>query len=127
MGAAFVAGATGLFAVVYALGRLVGVGDMPADRRIVLAAAGLLALAALDVRAITRSTYCPLSWRRQTPKSLAHRGSATLVASAWGFDTGLAVTTVRVAAITWGAVLLAGLGLSGWFAGLGYGLGFALP
>jgi hypothetical protein len=127
IGIAFVVSATAVFALVYVLGRLVGVGDVPVDRRTLLAAAGLLALAALDVRAITRSTYCPLSWRRQTPKSLVHRRSATLVASAWGFDTGLAVTTVRVAAITWGAVLLAGLGLSAWFAGLGYGLGFALP
>ena len=127
IGVAFVSSATAVFALVYLLGRLVGVGDVPLAWRIGVGAAGLLALAALDVRAIARSTYCPLSWRRQTPKSLVHRSSATLVASAWGFDTGLAVTTVRVAAATWGAILLAGLGLSEWFAGLGYGLGFALP
>jgi hypothetical protein len=127
VGVAFVTSATAVFALVSVLARLAGVGDIALDRRIVVGAIGLLALAALDVRAITRSTYCPLGWRRQTPKSLAHRRSATLVASAWGFDTGLAVTTVRVAAMTWGAVLLAGLGLSAWFAGLGYGLGFALP
>jgi hypothetical protein len=103
------------------------VGDVPVGWRVGIAAAGLLALAALDVRAIARSTYCPLSWRRQTPKSLVRRRSATLVASVWGLDTGLAVTTVRVAAVTWGAILLAGLGLSSWFAGVGYGLGFAVP
>lgn len=116
-----------MFALVSLLGRVGGVGDVPIDWRIGIGAVGLLALAALDLRAITKSTYCPLSWRRQTPKSLVHRRSATLVASAWGFDTGLAVTTVRVAAITWGAILLAGLGLASWSAGLGYGLGFALP
>jgi hypothetical protein len=127
LGAAFVCAATVVFAAVYLLGELVGVGDLPTDWRIGLGALGLFALATLDVRATRRSTYCQLSWRRQTPKSLVHRRSATLVAAVWGFDTGLAVTTVRVAAITWGAVLLAGLGLSAWSIGVAYGVGFAIP
>jgi hypothetical protein len=127
LGIAFVSSATAVFGIVYLLGRLMRVGDIPVDWRIGLGAAGLLTLAAIDVRAIAKSKYCPLSWRRQTPKSLMYRRSASFVAFAWGFDTGLVFTTVRVAAITWGAVLLAALGLSSWFAGLGYGLGFALP
>ena len=127
VGVAFVLGAIVLFALVYGLGRLVGVNDVPDDWRIGVGAAGLLALAAIDVQARRNATYCRLSWRRQTPKSLVHRHSATFVAAAWGFDTGLAITTVRVAAVTWGAILLTGLGLSAWFTGLGYGLGFALP
>lgn len=127
LGIAFVVGATALFGLVYALGRLVGVTDLAIEWRIGLGAAGLLTLAAMDVQATRKSTYCPLSWRRQTPKSLMHGHSATFVAAVWGFDTGLAITTVRVAAITWGAILLTGLGLSVWFTGLGYGLGFALP
>jgi hypothetical protein len=127
LGAAFVCAATMVFALVYLVGEAVGVGQVPTDWRIGLAAGGLFALSALDVRATRRATYCPLSWRRQTPKSLVSRRSATLVAAAWGFDTGLPVTTVRVAAITWGAVLLACLGLSAWSVGLAYGLGFAVP
>ena len=127
LGLAFVAAATAVFAVVYLISGLVGLGDLPTDSRIGLGALGLFALAALDVRATRRSTYCPLSWRRQTPKSLVHRRSATLVAVAWGFDTGLAVTTVRVAAVTWGAVLLAGLRLSPWSVGVVYGAAFAVP
>lgn len=127
LGAAFVSGATAVFALVYVLGRLTGVAELPLDWRVGLGAAGLLTLAAIDVRATRKSTYCQLGWRRQTPQSLMHRRSPTFVAAAWGLDTGLAITTVRVAAITWGAILLAGLGLSAWFAGLGYGLGFALP
>lgn len=127
LGVAFVVGATALFALVDALGRLVGIADLATEWRIGLGAAGLLALAAVDVKATREATYCPLSWRRQTPKSLVHGHSATFVAAVWGFDIGLAVTTVRVAAITWGAILLTGLGLSVWFTGLGYGLGFALP
>jgi len=127
LGVAFVLGAIVLFALVYGLGRLLGVNDLPDDWRIGLGAAGLLTLAAIDVQATRKSTYCRLSWRRQTPKSLMHRHSPTVVAAVWGFDIGLAITTVRVAAATWGAILLTGLGLSVWFTGLGYGLGFALP
>jgi hypothetical protein len=127
LGASFVFAATAVFALVYAAGHAAGVTDLPVEWRVGLAAAGLLWLAAIDVRASRKSTYCPLSLRRQTPKSLVHRPSPTFVAAVWGFDTGLAVTTVRVAAITWGAVLLAGLGLSAWSAGLAYGLGFAVP
>lgn len=127
LGAAFVGAATAVYAGAYLLGGLVGLGDLPNDSRVGLGAVGLFALAAVDVRATKRSTYCPLSLRRQTPKSLVHRRSATLVAAAWGFDTGLAVTTVRVAAVTWGAVLLAGLQLSAWSVGIAYGAAFAVP
>jgi hypothetical protein len=49
------------------------------------------------------------------------------VASVWGFDTGLAVTTFRVAAATWGAMLLTMLGLSGWQTGIAYGIAFTIP
>jgi hypothetical protein len=50
-----------------------------------------------------------------------------VVASIWGFDTGLAVTTFRVTAATWGALLLTVLGLSGWATGVAYGIAFAAP
>lgn len=50
-----------------------------------------------------------------------------VVASVWGFDTGLAVTTFRVAAATWGAIMLTVLGLSGWQTGIAYGIAFAIP
>lgn len=127
LGVAFIAGATAVFALAYLLGSVLGVAGLPVHWRVGLGAAGLLMLAAVDVRASRKSTYCPLGWFRQTPKSLMYRRSVTIVAAVWGFDTGLAVTTVRVAAMTWGAILLVGLGLSAWFTGIGYGLGFALP
>jgi len=127
LGIAFVSGATAIFGLVYLLSTALGVSHLPADVRVSLGAAGLLVLAAIDLRAIRKSTYCRLSWLRQTPKALMRRRSVTTVAAVWGFDTGLAVTTVRVAAITWGAFLLVGLGLSTWFTGIGYGLGFTLP
>ena len=50
-----------------------------------------------------------------------------VVASVWGFDTGLLVTTFRVAAVSWAALFLAGLGLVPTWTGVSYGLGFTLP
>jgi hypothetical protein len=51
-----------------------------------------------------------------------------LVAAAiWGFDTGLAVTTIRVAGLTWAALLLAVFGLAPWWTGIAYATGFAIP
>ncbi|MCG8459519.1 MAG: hypothetical protein MI919_24840, partial [Holophagales bacterium] len=37
------------------------------------------------------------------------------------------VTTFRVAALTWGALLLTALHLAPWWAGLAYGVGFVIP
>lgn len=120
-------GAIVIFALISVLSGLLGVRDLPEDWRVGLAAAGLLALASLDVRAARRKTYCPLGWRRQTPKRLLQQRSATVVVAAWGLDLGLAITTIRVAALTWGVVLLSALGLSPVLVGVGYGLSFALP
>ncbi len=127
LGAAFIAGAIAIFATVNALGTLFNAGEMPAQARLGLAGSGLLALAAIDLLAIRKSTHCPLGWRRQTPRILMRRYRVDVVSALWGFDTGLAVTTIRVAAVTWGALLLVSLGFSPWWAGMGYGLGFALP
>ena len=107
--------------------RALGMSRLPLAPRIAIAAAGLLALAMLDVRAMRRSTYCPLGWRRQTPRALLRRHSMFVVAGTWGLDTGLVVTTFRVAAVSWGALLLAALGLSSPWAGVAYGLGFTVP
>jgi hypothetical protein len=50
-----------------------------------------------------------------------------VVASLWGLDTGLVITTFRVAAVTWGALYLAALGLSSPWAGVAYAGAFLLP
>lgn len=126
-GLAFVAGAVAVYGLAAALGSALGIAELSLRWRFGIGAAGLLGLAAVDVAAIRASRYCGLGWRRQTPKVLMRRFRPTLVACVWGFDTGLAVTTFRVAAGTWGALLLAGLGFTSWRAGLGYGLGFAVP
>jgi len=126
-GAAFLAGAALTFFLVFRLGVTAQVQGLPVGLRRGVAAAGLVTLALTDVWARSNRTYCPLRWHRQTPRWLRSRHSMFVVASLWGFDTGLAVTTIRVAAVTWGAILLTLLGLSGWQTGLAYGLAFTIP
>lgn len=125
--AAFLGGTLTIFAIVNVVGAALGLTRLPFEWRVALAGAALLPLAAVDLRAIAKSTYCAISWRRQTPRSLIRRYRMTVAASVWGFDTGLVVTTFRVAAVGWGALFLASLGLLPWWAGLGYGLAFTLP
>lgn len=125
--AAFLLGAIVIFGIASLAGASLRVGDLSLERRLEFAAAGLVVLALVDLLALKRGRYCPLGLLRQTPKSLMRRYAATIVVAAWGFDTGLAVTTIRVAAITWGALVMTGLGLSSWWIGLGYAFGFVVP
>jgi hypothetical protein len=124
---AFLVGAVSIFYVARAAGSALGLLNLPFEWRVGSAGVGLLLLAIADAKAISRGTYCPLSWRRQTPKALIRRYPVPLVASFWGFDTGLVVTTVRVAATSCGCLLLAFLGLAPEWTGIAYGLGFILP
>ena len=125
--AAFLGGALTIFAIVNVAGAALGFTQLPFAWRVGLAGAGLLPLAAADLCAMAKSSYCPISWRRQTPRNLLRRYRMPVAASLWGFDTGLIVTTFRVAAVSWGALFLAALGLLPLWAGLGYGLAFTLP
>lgn len=125
--ATFLAGAGIAFALAHTVGAALGSSHVAFRWRVGLAAAGLFVLAALDLSAIARASYCPLGWRRQTPRILVRSCRLSVVAAVWGFDTGLVVTTIRVAAVSWGALFLAALGLSPVWAGACYGLAFALP
>ena len=124
---AFIFAAVLLFAFASLAGVMLQTDGLPLTWKAGLAGLGLVALTLVDVLAIRKNRYCPLGLRRQTPKALMRRHAPATVAIIWGFDTGLAVTTFRVAAITWGALLMAVLGLSPWWVGLGYGVGFVLP
>jgi len=124
---AFLMGAIAMFSIVSEAGVALGSTRVPFRVRVSIAALALVLLAAVDLRAIAKSTFCPIGWRRQTPRTLMRRHRLTVVAAAWGFDTGLVVTTFRVAAVSWGALLLAALDLSPRWVGLGYGLGFTAP
>jgi hypothetical protein len=90
-------------------------------------AAGLGLLSLLDLLAVRRSGYCPLSLRRQTPKVLMRRHGMLVTAALWGFDLGTMVSTFRVTAAGWGALLLV---VSGWVSPWGallYAAGFTAP
>lgn len=122
---AFVTAAVIVFGAAAAVGSVaraqVGVGW-----RVTLAGGLLITFALLDVFGIRRKSYCSLGWKRQTPRMWTYRHGALGIV-AWGFDTGLAVTTFRVAATTWGALSLAALGFSSPWGGIAYGCGFIVP
>jgi hypothetical protein len=124
--AAFVVGATLTFGIA-TLGGVVARTELSFAWRTGLASASLVALALVDLFAARRGCYCPLGWGRQTPRTLVHRYGPAAGVAAWGFDTGLAITTFRVAAITWGALVLTALGFSSWWTGPAYGAGFVVP
>lgn len=124
---AFTVGAIAIFGAVSIAGAGLRVDGVPLQWRLGIAAAALAAFALVDVVAIRKRSYCPLSWRRQTPQSLRFRYGATTTVAVWGFDTGLAVTTFRVAALTWAALLLTFLGLASWQTGFAYALTFVIP
>lgn len=124
---AFAAGALVTFGIASFAGDAVRASGLTAEGRRMLAAMTLLAFAAVDLVAIRRNSYCPLGVRRQTPRTLAFHLHGAAVATWWGFDTGLVVTTFRVAALTWGALVLALLGFATWKSGIGYALGFVVP
>lgn len=116
---------------VYALLSLVGsalLGDWRGGRGAWLLGGSVLgALFAVDlVRRNVPGAVGP-SWGRQTPKSYLDRYRTEVAAVLWGLDAGLVVTTFRITSLSWGALVLAILGLVPWWAGVAYALGFALP
>lgn len=88
---------------------------------------GFALLSILDLIAIRRNTYCSLTLSRQTPKSLARHRGMLFVAAFWGFDLGTAISTFRVTAMTWGALLLVILGWAPPWIALSYAAGFVIP
>jgi hypothetical protein len=125
--AAFVLGAVLIFGVASLTGALLNVASLPVPVRFGILISLLTGLAVVDLFSIRKKRFCVLGWRRQTPKTLNRKYRMTTVAAIWGFDTGLAVTTFRVGAITWGALVTAGLGFAPWWIGFGYGMAFVLP
>ena len=124
---AFIASAVLIFWLTSAAAEVAGIQDLPWRWRAAITGVALFLLAAVDLVAVSRSTYCPISIRRQTPRALMHRHAMRFVAFVWGADTGLVFTTFRVAAVSWGALLLTALGFAPSWTGIAYGLGFTLP
>ena len=116
--------------VIFALASLGGAGArlaVPLRWRIAAAAVCLFALAAADLFSLHRKSYCVIGMWRQARQSLVRDHPVTIVAAVWGFDTGLALTTFRVAAVTWGALILALFGFASWWIGIAYGVAFTVP
>jgi hypothetical protein len=122
----FALGALSIFMVARLLGSAV-VPSIPIRCRVPGTATGLALLAVLDLLAIRRNAYCPLTLRRQTPKALQRRHRMLATVALWGFDLGTAVSTFRVAAATWGALMLAAWGWILPWTGLFYAAGFTAP
>src|SRR4051794_3691194 len=126
-GASFIAGAVVIFTVASFAGEATRLASLPFAWRLRVAAVCLLALASIDIVSARKSRYCLLGMRRQTPQRLMYSHPFAPVAAFWGFDTGLAVTTFRVAAITWAALVFALLGFTSWRSGVAYGVAFVAP
>lgn len=124
---AFFVGAATTFFFVHLVGTVVGVSDFPLHYRLLSGGLLLIGLAFTDRYAISRGTYCPITWRRQTPRALLRRFPVPVAVAIWGFDTGLVVTTFRVAAATWASLILTLLGIAPPWIGLAYAIGFTLP
>ncbi len=125
--AGFLVSATLTFAVASFVGLALGVHLLPAKVRLFAALLCCVALVVLDVWALRRRSMCPVTFRRQTPKNLVFRYGDTRGALIWGLDTGLAVTTFRVSAVTWALIGLGLLNVAPWWQGFAYGVGFCLP
>lgn len=125
--AAFIASAVGIFTVASLAGDVVRLSGLPLAWRLRGAAVCLAMLASVDLLSARKDRYCLLGVRRQTPQRLLYSHPFMTVAAIWGFDTGLAITTFRVAAITWAALALTLFGFASWWSGVAYGVAFALP
>lgn len=123
----FVASAVLIFGIATAIGELARTSDLPVSWRYAMAGTILWMLAVVDYCSLRRARYCLIGLARQTPRSVMFRYNFLVAAAVWGFDTGLAFTTIRVAGLTWAAFLLPILGLAPWWTGIAYAVGFAVP
>lgn len=120
--------ATATFAAAHSLNRSLVVDLVTGWTRYGLASAICAVLFAVDFLIIVRGgRRCSIGAQRQTPKSLIRQFGTRVGPLMWGLDTGLAVTTIRMASVTWAALALALLGLVPWWFGLTYGLSFSVP
>jgi hypothetical protein len=69
----------------------------------------------------------PTLMYRQTPRSLAGRVSLPVTGALWGLDTGTVVSTFRVSAASWGALIVTFGGWGPWWAGSVYAVAFCGP
>jgi hypothetical protein len=123
---AFTASSFAVFGFAGAIG-LTAARVMPVAAKDTAACAALSVALVIDAYSLWRKRWCPVTLRRQTPKDILNRLGARRAAIAWGLDTGLVFTTYRVSFLSWALLGLAVLGVTPWWAGLGYAAGFLMP
>jgi hypothetical protein len=123
---AFMISSFAVFALAGALGAVMS-RALPAAPKLVAVCLVLGVALALDGYSLRRKTWCPVTARRQTPKSIQYQYGMHRAAVAWGLDTGLVFTTYRMSSICWALLTLGLLGATPWWAGLGYAAGFLVP
>jgi hypothetical protein len=115
--------------VVLVLSSLASLVDQGLSHMMVLGAVatGSVVGIVVDARAV-RNRWLSVGLSRQTPKVLLRLGEyAWITPFIWGFDTGLVWTTFRVSFCSWILLLLALGGVAPAWAGMVYGLTFAIP
>jgi hypothetical protein len=126
----FAAGFTAASVAVFGFAALAGAGVNTLAGRTAagyVSVAGLAAAALLDLYAIRKTKWCPVSVRRQAPQAIMYELGMKRAALAWGLDAGLVFSTFRVSAISWAVMLGCLTGLAPWWTGLAYAAGFLVP
>jgi hypothetical protein len=124
--AAFVASSFAIFGVAGFLGTAAKTA-MPLKAQAILSLGVLACALILDIYSLKQKSWCVLSLRRQTPKSILRDYGARRAALAWGLDAGLVFTTFRMSSLSWALLALAIIGVAPSWVGLGYAAGFLLP
>lgn len=117
--------ATAVFSLAYLVGQVATADRLSPSFRVSVLAVVWLVLAAADFVVWRRRRTCSIGIARQTPKNLLVRFGIRRGPFLWGLDTGLAVTTFRMVALTWAAFAGLLLGLSPWWAGVVFGSAFS--
>ena len=125
LAAGFVPAALASFAAARFVGMATGVEDIPRVVRCCLAGLAFVVAIVVDIRAVFRGAHCSAGLSRQTRKAYLDAHGLLLGPFMWGLDTGLAFTTVRVSAATWGLFVAAILTLTPSWCGIAYGLAFS--
>jgi hypothetical protein len=120
--AGFMLTATGVFALAAAVGAGVRQLSLPIGTALLIFVLGACLITDLVFPRIR-----PTLLNRQTPRTLSGRFSLPVVGLLWGADAGTVVSTFRVTAGSWGALLLTAAGWAPWWTGVYYGVAFCLP
>lgn len=125
MAAGFLLSSSTVFGLLNVLGRQLPVRQQ--NTYVLLVSFASLVALALDVYNYRLGKRWSFGVRRQTPRALWYRRDRRKVALMWGLDTGIVVSTFRVTALSWVALLATFLLRPGASSVFIYGVAFVLP